>query len=104
MVLRKSRYKQYSSGAKAPEIVNAFPVSFVGGYLAFYRSGHKALVATDIIVNAGEKIESKFPEKIEVGDFVVIRESERDIIRDLADKILELSGKYELRALSAKWK
>lgn len=104
MVLRKSRYKQYSSGAKATEIVNAFPVSFVGGYLAFYRSGHKALVATDIIVNAGEKIESKFPEKIEVGDFVVIRESERDIIRDLADKILELSGKYELRALSAKWK
>ena len=104
LVLRTNRYKQYSNGAKPSEIVEAYPVSFVGGYLAFYRSGHKALVATDIIVNAGDKIENKLPEKLEVGDFVVIREAEHDIIRDLADKILERSEKSELRALSAKWK
>lgn len=104
LVLRTSRYKQYSSGAKPSEIVDAYPVSFVGGYLAFYRSGHKALVATNIIAHAGEKIENKLPEKLEVGDFVVIREAERDIIRDIADKILERSGKAESRALSAKWK
>lgn len=104
LVLKTSRYKQYNSGARSPDIVEAYPVSFVGGYLAFYRSGHKALVATDIISSAGDKIENRLPEKLQVGDFVVIRESERDIIRDLADRILEYNGKQNLRALSAKWK
>lgn len=104
LVLRTSRYKQYNSGAKTSEIVDAYPVSFVGGFLAFYRSGHKALVATDIIANDGDKIEPKYPEKLEVGDFVIIRESEHDIIREIADRILERNGKTESRALSAKWK
>ena len=84
--------------------MDAYPISFVGGYLAFYKSGHKVLVATDIIVNNGDKITNKLPEKLEVGDFVIIRESEHDIIRDLADKILERNGKSGLRNLSAKWK
>lgn len=103
-VIRVSKFRQYSNGAKAADVVDAYPISFVGGYLAFYRSGHKALVATDIIVNNGEKIVNKLPEKLEVGDFVIIRESGHDIIRELADKILERSGKSELRNLSAKWK
>ena len=104
MILKTSRYKRYGSGSKQAEIVEAYPISFVGGYLTFYKTGHKALVATDIIVNAGEKIINKLPEKLEVGDFVVIRETGHDIIRDLADKMLERSGKSELRTLSAKWK
>ena len=103
-VIRESKFKQYSNGAKTSDVVDAFPVSFVGGYLAFYRRGHKVLVATGIIVNNGDKIENKLPEELEVGDFVIVRESERDIIRDLADKILEKSGAPDLRDLSAKWK
>lgn len=104
LVIRSSRYKQYSSSTKSGDIVVAFPVSFVGGFLTFYRSGHKALIATDIITNGGDKIESKLPEKIEVGDFVIIRESEHDIVREIADKILDRSGKSGSRKLSAKWK
>lgn len=103
-VIRTSRFKRYSSGTRASEIVEAHPISFVGGYLAFYRIGHKALVATEIIVNNGDKILSKLPEKLEVGDFVIIRESEHDIIRDLADKLLARKGKSGLRSLSSKWK
>lgn len=102
-VIRTSKFRQYSNETKAAD-VEAYPVSFVGGYLAFYRSGHKALVATDIIINNGNIIINKLPEKLEVGDFVIIRESEHDIIRDLADKILERTGKSELRKLAAKWK
>ena len=103
-VIRDSKFRQYSNGAKTADVVDAYPISFVGGYLAFYKSGHKVLVATDIIVNNGEKITNKLPEKLEVGDFVIIRESEHDIIRDLADKILERNGKSGMRNLSAKWK
>lgn len=103
-VIRTSRYKRYSNGTRTSEIVEAHPISFVGGYLAFYRSGHKALVATEIIVNNGDKISSKLPEKLEVGDFVIIRESEHDIIRDIADNLLARDGKSGLRSLSSKWK
>lgn len=104
-VIRESKFKQYSNnGAKASDIVDAVPVSFVGGYLAFYRKGHKVLVATEIIVNNGDKIDSKLPEELEVGDFIIVRDTEHDIIRDLADKILERNGTSDLRTLSAKWK
>ena len=104
LLIKTTRYRQFSGGSKTTEIVDAYPVSFVGGYLAFYRSGHKALVATDIIANNGDKIISKFPEKLIVGDFIIIRESGRDMVRVIADLILERTGKADLRNLSSKWK
>lgn len=104
LVIRANKFRQYGNGATASEVVDAFPISFVGGYLAFFRTGHKALVVTDIIVNGGDKVTNKLPEKLEIGDFVVIRDSEQDIVRDLADKILVRKGKSSLRSLALKWK
>ncbi len=103
-VIKVSKYKRYNGSSYSGDIVDAYPVSFVGGLLAFYRSGHKVVTASDIIAGTGEKISSLTPDKLSVGDFVVIREAERDIIRDIADRILESNGKLELRQLSAKWK
>ncbi|MDD4366093.1 MAG: DrmE family protein [Eubacteriales bacterium] len=104
LVIKTTKYKQYGGNARSADVVDAYPVSFVGGYLAFYRSGHKALVVTDLITNNGDRIISKLPEKLEVGDFIVIRESGRDMIRTIADLILERSEKADLRSLSSKWK
>ena len=39
-----------------------------------------------------------------LGDFVVVRETDRDIIKEMADVILAHEGKAELRALSGKWR
>ena len=103
-IIKTSRYRKYSGNLKSTDMVEAYPVGFVGGYLAFYRSGHKALVATNIIVNNGAKIDNKLPEKIVVGDFIVIRESEKDMVRTIADLILERTGKASLRNLALKWK
>ncbi len=103
-VVRENKYKQYGGSGRASDSVEAYPVSFVGGYLAFYRTGHKALVATDIIANNGDSLKEKLPEKLEVGDFVLIRETERDIIREIADRILAAEKKTHLRALSSKWR
>ncbi len=103
-VIRTSRYKKYGGYSKGAEVVEAYPIGFVGGYLAFYRSGHKALVATNIIVNNGAKIDNKLPEKLAVGDFIVIRESGRDMVRTIADLILERAGKTTLRNTALKWK
>lgn len=39
-----------------------------------------------------------------MGDFVVVRETTRDLIREMADVILVRSGKSELREMAGKWK
>lgn len=106
-VLRQSRYRHYeSSTGSQSELVEAYPISFVGGIIAFFREGHKLIVATDIIHQRGDAVHQKLPEEISIGDFIVLREKEQksDIIRDMADIILAKEGKKGIRAIAKKWK
>lgn len=109
-VLKENKYRRYvaSSGSKsASETIEAIPVNFVGGYLAFYRTGHTVLSATNIIVNDADRLredDKKLPDQLKLGDFVVVRETDRDIIKEMADVILAREGKSELRAMSGKWR
>lgn len=106
-ILRENKYRQYvaNGGHKnANEITEAIPINYVGGYLAFYRTGHKVISATNIIMNDADKIESVLPEQLKMGDFVVVREAAKDLIREMADMLLERSGKQGLRDLAGKWK
>ncbi len=107
VVLRENKYRQYvaSGGQKsAGETTEAIPVNYVGGYLAFYRIGHKIISATNIIMNDADRIDSIFPHQLQMGDFVVVRDTDRDLIREMADVILERSGKSEARKIASKWK
>lgn len=110
LILRENKFRQYvaSGGQKtASETIEAIPVNFVGGYLAFYRTGHKVLSATNIIVNDADKIkddDKKLPADLKLGDFVVVHEADRDIIKEIADVILERLGKPNYRELATKWK
>lgn len=106
-ILRENKYRQYvaSGGRKAEnETVEAIPVNYVGGYLAFYRTGHKIISASDIIENDAEKIETKYPADLRMGEFVVVREADRDLIKEMADIILERSGISDKRDIAGKWK
>ena len=98
-----TKYKRYGSGAGS-QIVEAYPISFVGGKLAFYRTGHSVIDATDIILGSSNQIKYLTPDKLEVGSFIVIRESDKDIIREIADKLLENSGLSKCRAQSSRWR
>lgn len=107
VVLRENKYRQYvaSGGQKAAnETTEAIPVNYVGGYLAFYRTGHKVISATNIIMNDADKIDSALPEQLKMGDFVVVRETSKDLIREMADVILNRLGKTEMREMAGKWK
>ena len=86
------------------ETVEAIPVNYVGGYLAFYRTGHKIISASDIIENDGDKIETKYPSELHLGDFIVVREVDRDLVKEMADIILEQSGMADKRAIAGKWR
>lgn len=107
VVLRENKYRQYlvrDENRNENEITEAIPVNYAGGYLAFYRSGHKVISVSNIINNDADKIDSVLPSNLKIGDFVVVRESDHDLIREMADIILERSGKPELRGLATKWK
>lgn len=107
LVLRENKYRHYapSGGQTADsETVEAIPVSYVGGYLAFYRTGHKVISASNIIENDGDKIELKLPNELKMGDFIVVREADHDLVKEIADVLLQRAGDMELRSLAAKWK
>ena len=104
-LIQANRCRQYgiSAGGQG-QIVDAYPISFVGGYISFYRSGHKVITVTDIITAENDSITLKTPDQLVVGDFAAVREADRDIIKDIADRILENSGKPNLRAIALRWK
>lgn len=107
LILRENKFRQYvaSGGMKSADATaEAIPVNYVGGFLAFYRTGHKVIFATKVITQDSEIIETILPDELRVGDFVVVREADRDLIKEMADIMLSNSGKHGLRELATKWK
>lgn len=102
-VLKTGRYKTYEGEDKEKSVL-ATPVSFVGGYLAFYTSNHTVISVTKIIEGASNDFEQLDVQNLHIGDFVAIRESSRDLIRDVADQILEANEMSNARTLASKWK
>lgn len=107
LIIRENKYIQYvskNSPGQVERAVEAIPVHFVGGLTVLYQLQHKIITVTEIVINDGEKIEIKTPSNLKIGDFIVLREADRGIIRELADTILENSGKSKLREMAMKWK
>jgi len=101
--LRQSRYKGYIASL-LEDSVEAVPVSFVGDIMAFYRTSRKLLSVTAIINEDGDSPEEIIPDNLQVGDFIIERETQRNLIRDIADKILNNSDCSGLRKISGMWK
>ena len=106
LILRDNKIRQYASNGtrRGSEPVAAIPISFVGSLLAFYKTSHKIISATKIITADSDRIELKLPNELRIGDFIVVRETDRDLVRELADVILSNSGKGHLRELAGRWR
>ena len=106
LLVQESRYRQYTIRGNYDEnqVVQAKPVGFVGGEFALFTEGHKILCVTKIINQTGKQIEKKDVESLEIGDFIVVREADKDIIREVADRILDANGKADYRDTAALWK
>lgn len=105
IILRENKFRQYSaSGKEINTIAEALPVHYSGGYLAFYKQGHKVISATKIITEDAENIETFPATNLQVGDFIVVRESDKDLIREMADIILAYNKKTEARNTAYMWK
>lgn len=105
-VLKDNKFRQYTKGSEGTSAVKvqAIPVSFIGGYVSFYRLEHKVLQVTNILNKISDKIRILKPESLEEGDFVIVREADQDLIREMADKALAAEGKADLRSLAQKWR
>lgn len=105
-VLKDNKFRQYTKGSEGykADKVKAIPVSFIGGYVAFYRLEHKVLQVTNILNKISDKIRVLKPDNLEEGDFVIVREADQDLIREMADKALAAEGKTGLRELAGKWR
>lgn len=104
---RESRYRRFALGGAqsfGSDVVEAIPVSYVGGTIAFYRLGHKVVSATKLIANESDQIEKILPADLRMGDFVVVRKKSKDMIEEIADGLLEKQGRSRARELSGKWK
>lgn len=106
LILKENKFRQYINGSNhiGNDTVPAIPVNFVGGYISFYRTGHKVISATKIIMEEDDKISSLLPTELKAGDFIVVRETDRDIVREIADVALVNSGKSNLREIASKWR
>lgn len=106
LIIQENKYRQYMSrnGQSQESIVDAKPVGFAGGEFALYTNGHKILVASKIIAQASNMIEKKEVDELVIGDFIVVRESSKDIIREVADSILVANNKLHFRKIAALWK
>lgn len=90
-------------GESLTNTVDAIPIFFDMGYFALFKESKELICVTDIIAGRSDKIEKKIPEKLVVGDYIVLRESSKDIIREIADIILEKSGQPDTRRKASKW-
>jgi hypothetical protein len=109
--IRNSKFAKYINPEKSEQeenIIEAVPISFIGGYFAFYKNSANIITATEIInsivENSKQRINIKKPEEIEKGDYVLIRETERSLIHELADDILKKDNKDDYREIANRWK
>ena len=100
---RRSNYRKYEY-ANRNDTIEAIPINFVGGYIMFSNQNHEIISATDIIVNAGKRVKMIFPKEVKMGDFIVLRDSDKEVIRKLADRILLKKGAADAREKANKWR
>jgi hypothetical protein len=105
--IRRNRYRSYaSSGDTQEEVTKAKLVVFAGNRFAFLTESHRLPVVTEVMKE--DESEEEFPRKdvsqLQAGDYVLFQESNRDVIRDIADKGLMKAGQLHLRQVAGLWR
>ncbi len=105
--IRRYRYSGYVfvGGDGRDEAVKATTVVLAQNHFAFVTETHRHLIVTDLM--RGKTSRGEIPRKtinqLRVGDYVLFRESDRDIIREIADQALVEQGLSHLRKMAHLW-
>jgi len=105
--IKAYRYHGYtSSTGYQDEMCKAKLVVFNQNMFAFITESHRLPVVTDVVkggVSEGE-IPHRYVRELRVGDYILFQESNRNILREIADKGLAREGKHGLRTTAGLWR
>jgi|GEM_PF-2036949 len=105
VISSERRYKAYAASKNDQfQTVEALPILFSNDYLTFYRENKKVFEVSSVIRGISSGVNFKEAKDINVGDYIAVRESDKDIIRTAADQILERQGKLHLRDIASQWR
>lgn len=95
------RFSDYSDSLE--EFVNVIPIDLSHEKIFLSAENHRFLVisSTDI---QDTKVNNKKVEDLIPGEFIVLRNSEKDLIREYADRLLSQDNKSDLRNIAESWK
>lgn len=105
--LQLNKYRKYAQNIRnnpSEEQVEVIPIRFVGGFLVFFKPVHKVVSVTRILLSTKNNIDQIPAKELKRGDFVVLRGSQKDLVREVADIILGNSGMSGLRDIAQKWR
>lgn len=105
--LRQYRYASYKAKESSGDTIEkAKLVIFNNEQFAFFTKTHKCLVVTELLRENNPEIDIQklTLSDLKFGDYILIYNSDKDLIREIADKILKERGKPDLRAKATFWK
>lgn len=103
--LKGYQLSRYISTSQDLDTVKTKYVKFSDGRFAFMTESHMHYVVSELIhkKNASE-IPRKKTEELKMGDYILFLDSDRNIIRDIADRWLERENKSLMRETAALWR
>lgn len=105
--LRMNSYNYSGFVSNDPtEYKEAKAVKFTNGQFTFFTDKYKSFILTDLIEGntTSSEIPIKVIDKIKENDYILFRETDTDILRETADKLLVKEGYYFLRENAELWK
>lgn len=100
------KYDAYKpSPSTQNESEKAKRISFSGENFAFFTKTHKCIVINELMRETPDaKIYKPIVNHLKVNDYLLFFDSDKDMIRENADKILSQEGKSQLREIASVWK
>lgn len=100
LLSRHRKYREQESNTERAITVEASSIEFLSNQFMFVSDKHKMLIVDSTL----SKVHSYQIKDIKEGDYLVIRKSSRDIIREEADRILFANGFINARDIASEWK
>ncbi len=94
---------QAKQGDKSGLLVNAFPIIFSNDEKGVFTETHKLTSVTGLVLSESKQPKRLVPSQLKTGDYVVFRDSDKDLLKEIADNLLERAGYGHLRKFSGRW-
>jgi DNA-binding phage protein len=105
--IREYSYSKYiNKGINAVETQKAKLVTFTQGKFAFLTKNHRLIVINDLLKGnkANKDISRRSIDDIRIGDFVLFKETDKDLIKEIAESKLEEQGLGHIKRDTGLWR